>query len=207
MNAPTEADIAAMPRLADAVLAKALHWAATEEERLYRECPTAFWLAPEANDIMTPPQAMTTATIEPTPEPSDEKVATGQGSAIGFASLVAGPVFLSTLSLVTEGNGTPIGRILSGVGLGLISAPLSMPVGAIAASMPVILGVALLSWLGLNHATARRRSLWAAVGAGMGLIIAAAFDAGMATIPLVLTAVACASVAHRAIHWTDVDFA
>ncbi|KQN26180.1 hypothetical protein ASE86_08500 [Sphingomonas sp. Leaf33] len=206
MIRPTAADVAAMPQIADATLARTFHWSLPPEEGLYRDCPTAFWLAPEADSLLPAPNFTLepqVAQAEPTAPDAATATATGFLAAIGFAMMVAGPSFLSTLSLTTDGVGTPLARIASGVGLALVSAPLSIPFGAIPAAAPVIIGVGLLTWLGMSRPIARLRRLWAATGAGMGLMIAAAFDAGMTTVPIVLTSIACACVAHRAIDWTE----
>lgn len=205
MTDPTDADIAAMPHVADAALAATFHWGVSEESRLYRECPTAFWLAPDAYAALTTPEVAGRKMPEKPEAVVTDVTATGVRGAITSAALVAGPVFLSALGLIQETGGTPISAIVRSVWLGLMSAPLSIPVGALAALIPAIIGVCVLSMLGLKHPLARRRSLWASTGAGMGLIIAAAFDAGMTTIPLVLTSIACATVARKAIDWPDPD--
>lgn len=204
MTAPTDVDIAAMPGIADAALARTFHWPMPEEARLYRDCPTAFWLAPGADDLLadlsspTPPPAAAPA--------NDDAIATGFLAAIGLALLVAGPSFVATMSLVSDiGGATPLARIAMGVAMGLTLSPLTIPFGGIAAAAPVVLGVSLLAWLGTSRPVARLRRVWAATGAGMGLIIAAAFDAGIVTVPLVLTSVACASIAHKAIDWATPD--
>lgn len=203
MTRPTDADIASMPQIAEATLTGTFHWAVSPEERLYRDCPTAFWLAPDGDGLLPAPEfSIDPSVTQAEPAASDVATANGFLAAIGFAMMVAGPSFLSTLSLVTDGVGTPLTRIATGVGLGLVSAPLSIPFGAILAAAPVIVGVGLLTWLGMSRPVARLRRLWAATGAGMGLMIAAAFDAGMTTVPIVLTSIACACVAHRAIDWT-----
>lgn len=206
MTAPTDADIAAMPGIADAALARTFHWPLSEEARLYRDCPTAFWLAPDADDVLTERPAPPPPASAPAALADVDTTATGFLTAIGLALLVAGPSFVATMGLVTDiGGTTPITRIAMGVAMGLVLSPLTIPFGGIAAATPVILGVSLLAWLGTTYPAARRRRVWAATGAGMGLIIAAAFDAGMTTLPLVLTSIACASIAHTAIDWTTRD--
>lgn len=207
MTAVSQADIDAMPQIADATLANTLHWSETKEERLYRECPTAFWLAPDAEAVLRPADG---PVLPPPPRPVDlvEDATTGWraegfGSAVGYAVAIAGPTFVATMGLIDTGVGTPIERIASGIALGAVSAPMSIPFGSIAAFVPVLLGAFILTHAGVEHSIARRRSLWAAVGTGMGLLIAAAFDAGMVTIPLLLTSIACASIAHRAITWVE----
>ncbi|MFD1787214.1 hypothetical protein ACFSC3_06495 [Sphingomonas floccifaciens] len=207
MPAVTETELAAMPRIADATLAAAFHWPATEEERLYRDCPTAFWLAPDADDLLPEPPLAPMPQTEPQHSATPEMTATGTTGAIGLAVAVAGPVFVAALSLVVQSPSTPIERIAGGLALALVSFPLTIPVGGLAALLPVILGVTTLAWLGSERPLARRGSLWAATGTGMGLAIAALFDAGMVTIPLVLTSIACATVAHRAIDWVEPEFA
>jgi len=205
MTTLTDAEIAAMPQVAGAILADTVHWRGSEEERLYRECPSAFWLAPDGSDALPPIEYCVPTSFESPAVTSHPASVEGQAGAIGFAALIAGPVFISTMSLVIDGGGTPLNRIAMGVGLGLISFPFSIPVGALAAVLPLMLGVFLLTWLGTTHKAARLRRVWAATAAGMGTIFAAMFDAGIVTVPLVITSITCAMVAHRAIDWTDAD--
>ncbi len=208
MTTITDADVARMPRVAEVTLADTFHWTMTEEERLYRDCPTAFWLAPGA-DICAPAEPVLAVTSEPEAlEPIDTAwIPTGCRAAVLWPLLVAGPVFVASTGLVFDGSGTPLSRMASSVGLALVSFPLTIPFGAVLALLPVLLGVATLAWLGREHAVARDTRLWAATGAGLGLLIGALFDAGMVSVSLVLTAVACATVARRAIDWVEPEFA
>lgn len=209
MPATTDADVARMSHIADATLTDTFHWPTTAEDRLYRDCPTAFWLAP--HDDALPPTDGPAPVAPPVLPDADGRplpaTAEGLGSAMGLGVGIAGPVFVAAMSLVSEGFGTPLARIATGLGVAIVSVPLTVPFGGLAAALPVILGVSLLAWLGTGHQVARRRSLWAATGGAMGLVIAALFDAGMTTIPLVLTSIACATVAHRGIDWVDPEFA
>ncbi len=207
MSTITATDLADMPRIADATLASTFRWREDEAARLYRECPTAFWLAPDGED--TPLYAVAPSPAAPAvaETPIDPPVATGVLPAIGLGVGVAGPIFIATMGLVADGGTTAIERMAMSLGLALVSIPLSVPFGALAAALPVILGVSLLAWFGAERPLARRTSLWAATGAGMGLLIAALFDAGMVTIPLVLTSIACATVARRAVDWIEPELA
>ncbi|WP_326524448.1 hypothetical protein [Sphingomonas sp.] len=128
----------------------------------------------------------------------------GRAGAMAVSMMAAGPIFLASMMLMIEGGRESIGeRTMMAVVGTMISLPFTVIIGAIFGLAPIAAGVTALARLGVHDPVARNRWLWAATGAGMGLAIAGMFDAQIVTIPLVLTSVACAMIAHRAISWHD----
>lgn len=206
----TETEIARIADIYEATLTETFHRTTVQEERLYRECPSAFWLAPDADlrtEARCPPKPHAEPVVAAATPHDVAMIPTGYPAAILSPLLLAGPVFVATLGLVMEGSGAPLTRLGQALALALVSFPLTIPVGAILALLPVSVGVASLARLDGSRPVARDTRLWAATGAGLGLAIAALFDAGIVTVPLVLTAIACATMARRAIEWIEPEFA
>lgn len=182
-------------------------------ETLYRDCPSAFWLAPDADDLLpipAPAPAKTSpAPVEIETVPGDSPMVDGLSSGVARALIVAGPIFAATGLMLAETAPderwwSPFGRALAS----LVAAPLTITVGAMLALLPVLAGVLALGWAGKTFTGLRQRSAWSATGALMGVAIAAMFNAGGAVaLALVTTSIACATVARSCVAWTDPEFA
>ncbi|MES2338568.1 MAG: hypothetical protein V4537_10765 [Pseudomonadota bacterium] len=188
-----------MTRTTDRTLAATFGWT-TAEERLYRDCPTAFWLAPDGDGVLPPVDGPSL----PPPVASVEAPASvaGHGVGMGQAMLAAGPIFTAA-AIITVPMGEDLGQRMGLLFGSLVAMPLTMLVGIVLGCLPILLGTGILAWRGLHDPLARERWLWAATGGGMGLAIAGLFDAQVVTVPLVLASAACATIAHRPIEWID----
>lgn len=188
-------------------------------DALYRECPTAFWLAPDGDDVLPPAPfvaapSQVAAPIEidedePTPEPTPEPtIVTGMSTGVWRALLVAGPTFAATGIMAMPGGQDrwwdPFGRAL----VSLVASPLTVPIGAMLGLVPILAGVLALGWSGREISDLRHPAVWGGTGAMMGLAIAALFDAGGGVaIALVATSMLCALIARTGVAWSEPDFA
>lgn len=202
----------AMPRSVASVITetpvKTDYEAAFDWERdygaLYRACPDAFWLAPDADDLLP---KLERAAPEPVEGVAVEDIGparvSGRIGATVTACLTAGPIFLAIAILADGADRTGIVAGMGMAAMSLFVAPLSMPIGAILATFPVMLGTLILGELGRTRAEWRRPLLWTAVGTALGLVIAAVFanDSAVAATALVLTSAASARIAHSNIRW------
>jgi hypothetical protein len=195
--------ISEMTVTTEQTLAETLGWA-SEEERLYRDCPTAFWLAPDGDGVLPPPPAGPKPPTPVLPLAADPVAVDGMGVGIFRAMMAAGPIFAATalLLLPTEADRTwlqPIGRALAS----LAAFPLTIVFGAALAVLPLLTGVVALGFAGRSIARLRTPGAWAATGGVMGAAIATLCDAGgPAGLALIATSVACAAIARTAIAWS-----
>lgn len=172
---------------------------------LYRACPDAFWLAPDADDVLPgiAARAAPNAVVAPPRDDSAAPAVARRVTAAAMACVTAGPIFLA-IAMLLEGAGRA--GVMSGLGhaaASLFLAPFSIVIGAVLAVMPVALGTLILGELGLARAASRRPLAWTAVGAMMGIVIAAVFAAGSGVVAtgLVLTSAACARIANAFVRW------
>lgn len=178
---------------------------------LYRECPTAFWLAPDA-DLSVEPTAppadiLVSPNVRPPSETPDE--VTGINSAILHAMIAAGPVFAAAWLAIESGQtGDSWWEPLARAGLSVMLAPFTVLVGAVLGVIPILVGTMMLGEGGTHLIWLRKRGAWLATGAAMGTAIAALVgaDAG-AGLALIVTSVACATIARHAVDWNEPEFA
>jgi hypothetical protein len=167
-------------------------------EDLYQACPSAFWLAPEDGTIAPPSFDLRPQPSELASAPESIPVDAVWNGAHGglVATMLAGPIFVGLFAvalLPSMGIAVVGGAVLIGI--------VACPFGMMLSCLPVALGSLALGELGRTRPLARLRRVWATTGALMGLAISGLFDAELVTIPLVLTSVACALVAHRGVQW------
>ena len=198
--------LSGMTEITEKTIAQTLHRDA-DLDALYRECPTAFWLAPDA-DLSVPPApphrsghtVVTTFVLDH--QPSNECVH-GRMSAVWRSLLAAGPIFAATGLMLHRAEfdqhwWDPFARALAS----LIAAPLTVTVGALLALLPILAGVFAMSATGSAFPVARRPIAWGTAGGVMGLAIAALFDVGSTeALALVTTSVACAWIARTGVEW------
>lgn len=179
---------------------------------LYRACPTAFWLAPDASDVLPAvagpilPRHDIIPVGPSAPAPLDLATATGQADAVFAALLVAGPVFAASELLLTgithAGFAQAIGPALASI----IFTPLTILFGMPLALLPVMTGVVALAALGRRWTEWREPWVWTATGGALGLMIALAVQADAPTgLALVATSLACARLARHRVAWIDAD--
>lgn len=205
--APTmDQQVSAMTDTTEATLARTFGWD-TPEAKLYRDCPTAFWLAPgdDAAFGVSPD-----GPIMPAPAVAAEDghvdgadTVDGMRGAVLGGVLSAGPIFTAVLALTFPNTGpdawyAPFGRVM----MSLLIAPVTILVGAVLALLPMLAGVLLLGIVGTTIDRLRAPATWAATGSVMGIAIAAMFDAGSSAGPaLIATGAFCASIARRFVDW------
>lgn len=174
---------------------------------LYRDCPSAFWLAPDGSRQIVPveeprrPQVLHLAPrpqAEPEPAPVSGRVA---GSAIALG--IAGPMFLATTMFV-DGLDQGVLRSFGMAGVSAVAMPFTVPIGALLALLPVICGVLTLSHFGIREPIVREPWVWTMVGTIMGIAIAVLFGAGAAVgLGLIATSAACARISRAGVEWHD----
>lgn len=132
------------------------------------------------------------------------------GSA-GKAMLLAGPIFLaSTLAAsLYQMLPEPIPVESENVAQMFVITLISVPIGAILACFPVLLGAMTLSTLGKHSSLFRTPITWTISGLLIGFAIMAALSLGereMAmNFALLVTCAACARIARIGVTWSDVD--
>lgn len=204
MTQTARQQVSEMTETTETTLARTFGWE-TPEARLYRDCPTAFWLAPDAQDYLPSlPEAPMPAEV-PEPETYLKDEVEGLRGAVACGALTAGPIFAASLALLLPARGAdawyvPFARAV----ISLTLAPVTMLVGAAPALLPVLAGVLVLGMLGTGVATLRTPATWAAVGGVIGAAIAALFDAGSTGgLAVIATSVACAAIARHFVTWHD----
>lgn len=181
-----------------------------ERERDYgaawRDCPSAFWLAPDATDhlpdvdVLKPQYAPEPDSVGKGDHRNDAHVAqnaTGKGKGIATATLVAGPVFFAALVAIA----TPMPQVTSTIVASLLLAPLTIGVGGVLAILPVALGTFAMAWLGRHVAPARWHAAWWLAGALFGMTIAAPFGAFEGLAMMAVTGGVCAGIARAFVRW------
>ncbi len=209
MTQTARAQISEMTETTEATLARTFGWE-TPEARLYRECPSAFWLAPDGGGVLPPPpagpampQIVTRWHLDDDPANAVE----GKASGIFHAMLAAGPIFAATAMLLAPTTTDrqwwdPLGR----AAMTLVAAPLTMIFGAVLALLPVLAGVLCLAAAGKTVMTLRKPAAWTLTGGIMGAGLATLFDAGGPFgLAMIATSVACAAIARRHVTWTDAE--
>ncbi|URW76808.1 hypothetical protein M9980_06335 [Sphingomonas donggukensis] len=175
---------------------------------LYRACPDAFWLAPDADDLLpTPDRAAPQWTLVTRFEDIDPPSVHHGKTAATMACLTAGPIFLA-FTMFAEVAGRS--GMVAGLGVAAISlflAPFTMAIGAFLAAIPVTFGTLILGELGLTRAPWRRPLLWTAVGTAIGIVIAAMFanESLVAATALIFTSAASARIARSVIRWEGAE--
>lgn len=174
---------------------------------LYRDCPSAFWLAPDGSRQIVPVEEPRRAhVLHLAPKPPEELALPSVSGRIGGGGLslaVAGPVFLTT-AMLFDGLERGVGSGIVAAFASLAAFPFTIPVGAVLGLLPVVLGVSVLSHLGIKVPEARPAWVWTLVGAAMGFCIAAMFDAGIPIgAALVATSATCARIARSWVQWHD----
>ncbi|RHW17075.1 hypothetical protein D1610_13235 [Sphingomonas gilva] len=167
----------------------------------YRQCPSAFWLAPDAADVLPPADllhprpAPPAAEPQPMIDPPDESV-DNRAFGAGLAILLAGPIFVMSIPLV-EGLAAPA------IAFAMIAAlPFTVVIGAILAAVPVCLGSLLMGKLGEAGRGWRHPLAWMGVGAPFGMVLAALFGSGPQGIgAMAITGALCAGVARWKVRW------
>ena len=131
------------------------------------------------------------------------------GRPIVIASLLAGPVFVTSCALASLYLKLPKPVVVSGSEFGLFLVLLgpALIAGFLLAFVPVAIGTAALVALGERSPAFRSPGMWSAVGAaiGIGLVTALKLDGpwqefGFA---LVVTCAVCALVSHKIALWED----
>ncbi|MHA6723039.1 hypothetical protein [Sphingomonas sp. RS2018] len=200
-----------MTEIADRTLAATFR-RMSPEEALYRDCPSAFWLAPGGDDAlptmaeptMSPRQTSRTV-ARPRRDLARIVDVASQRLAIAAATVAAGPIFAAMLMLTLPSSDSLLQGLGKIVMLSIVGLPLTVIVGSFLGVLPICGGAAFLCRLGRTKERARTCQVWAATGAGMGLAIAGLLDAGLVSIPLILTSVACALIAHGHLDWIEAE--
>lgn len=172
----------------------------------YRQCPTAFWLAPDATDILPEPdllhpRPMPVSTVEPPViiDPPEQKV---DNRAIGAALsiILAGPVFATTIPLVSGPLATaPMAAVVT-----LALFPFTVPVGMLLAAIPVCVGSLLMGKLGEVDRRWRHPLAWMGVGAPFGMLLAGLFGSGpQGVASMAVTGAICAGIARWKVRWGE----
>ena len=207
------AQLSGMTEITERTLDDALYHHRSQLDTLYRDCPTAFWLAPDADDLLLAPgDPAPIAPVRapgPAPDVDEEPRAHGLGRAIGYGIVSAGPIFTATAMMLdrTGYDSSWWDAVARGL-VSLFAFPLTITVGAFLAFLPVFFGVLGLTAIGRTHEAARVPAVWAATGGAMGAALATVFDAGAtAGLALVATSILSARIAHVAIRWSDLETA
>ncbi len=132
------------------------------------------------------------------------------GGGVGAASLLAGPVFVTSCALASLYLELPRPIVVSANQLGLFLILLipAVAVGFLIAFVPVAIGAALLFRLGRQFEVLRAPIAWTLVGAAIGIALVAALELDGAWreigFGLVATCAICATICRRRIVW-DAD--
>lgn len=175
---------------------------------IYRKVPSAFWLAPDGDEALP---ATDGPSLRPAASPDESDAAplptriavTGRSAGASLAMLCAGPIFVLPL-LVTLAPALSPAQLLGSIVGALAASIVAVPFGIVLGALPILVGTAMMGEAGKHSELPRRYSAWAAVGALMGLAIAGGFDAGIITIPLVLTSLLCALIVRYWTRWDEV---
>ncbi len=206
MTQTAREQISEMTETTETTLARTFGWE-TPEARLYRDCPTAFWLAPDGDGVLNPPAPgpiLPTGFAQPANKDDDAAdVVEGMNYAVLVAVLAAGPIFAAAALLLMP---IDVDRdwvsAMGQAAMSIVAFPLTVPIGGFLALLPVLVGVLALGNAGQTIPTLRRPAAWALTGGVMGLTLATMFDTGVAVgLAVITTSVACASIARHFVDW------
>ncbi|WP_343519855.1 hypothetical protein [Sphingomonas sp.] len=113
------------------------------------------------------------------------------GAAIAMAA--AGPLFLIPIAF-------SVGP------MAFLAIPLAIPIGAVIAAIPVIVGGFLMGSLGTQHDATRKPFAWGGAGALLALAIARIFDAipdPLFTGGFIFTGICCALIVRYGTRWDE----
>ncbi|RDE05175.1 hypothetical protein [Sphingomonas aracearum] len=172
---------------------------------LYRQCPSAFWLAPEADWLPDSDGPMLPAVpdIDNAPAP---KIVVHAFRHMLLALTAAGPIFFAA-AMACEGlaaHGTT-GSAVAGLAGAVLLSAIVVPFGAVLALLPVLLGTVVMGFASERWERARHPLAWSVTGGAMGVAIAGLFDAGASpTIALLITGLACAAVVRSGVWFEEI---